>query len=130
MMSLQALPAVEYSSNISQWHAAQMAPDLAMLVLIAFYVGLVIYDTISTWSIERKSRQHDLPAANGENSQTTAMTDSTAAAPSKRVTKFRSRTSLASIIFELCLCGVMLGAVATWYFYATALVQDSAFSTR
>ena len=106
-----------------------MAPDLAMLVLIAFYVGLVVYDTISTWSIERKSRQHD-PPANGANSQTNAITDSAAAAPSNRVTKFRSRTSLASIIFELCLCGVMLGAVATWYYYATALVQDGAFSTR
>ena len=105
-----------------------MAPDLAMLVLIAFYVGLVIYDTISTWSIERKSRQHEsLPPANGDNSQTT---DGATAAPSKQVKKFRSRTSLASIIFELCLCGVMLGAVATWYYYATALVQDGAFSTR
>ena len=105
-----------------------MAPDLAMLVLIAFYVGLVIYDTISTWSIERKSRQHDPPPANGVAYSLTA--DSTAAAPSKQVTKFRSRTSLVSIIFELCLCGVMLGAVATWYYYATALVQDGAFSTR
>ena len=130
-MLLQALPAVEYSSNVRQWHAAQMAPDLAMLVLIAFYVGLVVYDTISTWSIERKSRQHDPPPANGDNSLiTSVVADSATAAPSNRVTKFRSRTSLASIIFELCLCGVMLGAVATWYYYATALVQDGAFSTR
>ena len=125
-MLLQALPAVEYSSNVRQWHAAQMAPDLAMLVLIAFYVGLVVYDTISTWSIERKSRQNDSPPANGLYS---LATDGNTAAPPNRVTKFRSRTSLASIIFELCLCGVMLGAVATWYYYATALVQDGAFST-
>ena len=34
-----------------------MIPDLAMLVLIAVYTGLAVSDTISTWSIERKSRK-------------------------------------------------------------------------
>ena len=125
----QALPAVVYNSNASHWHAAQMAPDLAMLVLIAVYVGLTIYDTISAWKIERKSRQHDHPLTDGLNGQVTAISDNTSA-PSTKVKRFRSRTSLASIAFELCLCGVMLGAVATWYYYATALVQDGIFSTR
>ena len=53
---LKALPAVEYSSNVHQWRPAQMVPDLVMLVLIATYTCLVVFDTISTWSIERKSR--------------------------------------------------------------------------
>ena len=95
-----------------------MAPDLAMLVLIFVYVALVAYDTITTLSIERKSRRKpEDPAA-------------TAAAAPPKVTHFRSRISLASIAFELCLCGVMLGAVATWYYYTTALVQNDVFSTR
>ena len=34
------------------------------------------------------------------------------------------------MVFELCLCGLMLGAVATWYFYATSLVQDNSFGTK
>ena len=33
-----------------------MVPDLVMLVLIATYTCLAVFDTISTWSIERKSR--------------------------------------------------------------------------
>ena len=102
----------------SQWRAAQMAPDLAMLVLIAFYIGLVIFDTISAWSIERKSRR-----------QAESFKASGAAAPAA-VTSFRTRTSLFMMVFELCLCGLMMGAVATWYFYATSLVQDVSFSTR
>ncbi len=96
-----------------------MAPDLAMLVLIAVYTALVIYDTISTWSIERKShRQNAITAAiNGDGS----------AGP---VTSFRTRTSPFMMVFELCLCGLMIGAVATWYIYATSLVQDDTFGTR
>ena len=35
----QALPAVEYSSNIHHWRASLMVPDLVMLVLIAVYTG-------------------------------------------------------------------------------------------
>ena len=95
-----------------------MAPDLAMLVLIAVYIGLVIFDTISAWSIERKSRR-----------QAESFKASGAAAPAA-VTSFRTRTSLFMMVFELCLCGLMMGAVATWYFYATSLVQDISFSTR
>jgi len=124
MFCLQALPAVEYSSKASQWHVTQMAPDIAMLVLIAFYVGMVFYDTIMAWSIERKSQS--ISAGN----EKLIAVDSAAVAPLTRVTRFRSRTSLVSIIFELCLCGVMLGAVATWYIYTTSLVQDGVFSTR
>ena len=96
-----------------------MAPDLTMLVLIAFYIGLVIFDTISAWSIERKSRR-----------QAESLKASGAAATPSAVTSFRTRTSLFMMVFELCLCGLMLGAVATWYFYATSLVQDVSFSTR
>lgn len=38
-----------------------MAPDLALLVLVAAYTALTLYDTISTWSIERKSRRKVAP---------------------------------------------------------------------
>ena len=113
----QALPAVEYSSDIHQWRAAQMVPDLAMLVLITVYIGLVISDTIATWSIERKSRHQGMPLE-------TSGTSTTA------VTSFRTHTSPFMMVFELCLCGLMLGAVATWYFYATSLVQDESFGTK
>ncbi len=34
------------------------------------------------------------------------------------------------IVFELCLCGLMLGAVAVYYYYATSLVQDELFRSR
>ena len=112
---------MEYSSDIHQWRAAQMAPDLAMLVLITIYVGLVIFDTISTWSIERKSRRQV---------EATTTIAGAAAAPAAAVTSFRTRTSPFMMVFELCLCGLMMGAVATWYFYATSLVQDDTFSTR
>ena len=114
----QALPAVEYSRDIHQWRATQMAPDLAMLVLIAAYTALVIYDTVSTWSIERKSRRRQATAA---------AVNGGSAGP---VTSFRTRTSLFMMVFELCLCGLMMGAVATWYIYATSLVQNDTFSTR
>ena len=90
-----------------------------MVVLIAVYIGLVIFDTISMWSIERKSRRQ------GMLSETT----SGAAAP-VAITSFRTRTTLFMMVFELCLCGLMMGAVATWYFYATSLVQDDSFSTK
>ena len=96
-----------------------MAPDLAMLVLIAAYIGMVVFDTISMWSIERKSR-----------SQTALVTGTSGAAAPAAVTSFRTRTSLFMMVLELCLCGLMLGAVATWYFYATSLVQDNSFSTK
>ena len=95
-----------------------MAPDLAMLVLIAAYIGMVVFDTISMWSIERKSRN-----------QTTLTGTSGAVAPAA-ITSFRTCTSLFMMVFELCLCGLMMGAVATWYFYATSLVQDNSFSTK
>ena len=101
-----------------------MAPDLAMLALIAFYIGLVIFDTISAWSIERKSRRQ------AESVQTSGAAASTSAAAPAAVTSFRTRTSLFMMVFELCLCGLMMGAVATWYFYATSLVQNDTFSTR
>ena len=95
-----------------------MAPDLAMLVLIAAYTALVIYDTVSTWSIERKSRRRQATAA------------AVNSVPSGPVTSFRTRTSLFMMVFELCLCGLMMGAVAAWYIYATSLVQNDTFSTR
>ena len=126
--SLQALPAVEYSSNVREWQVAQMVPDLAILTLIATYVGLVIYDMASSWSIELKSRQQELIRKFGQTSKTVAPGPTAAAsAPIKR---FRTRTSLALIVFELFLCGFMLGAVAIWYYYVTILVQDDIFSTR
>ena len=87
-----------------------MVPDLAMLVLITVFIGLVIYDTVAAWSIERKSRR--------------------GRASTSAITSFRTRTSPFMMVFELCLCGLMLGAVATWYFYATSLVQDNSFGTK
>ena len=97
----------------------------------------------SSWSIERKSRSQadigagddsraaaadhpveSLPGANAQEAQ------STPRPAARKVTKFRTRTSLFMVVFELCLCGVMIGAVATWYYYATSLVQDEAFKTR
>ena len=97
-----------------------MVPDLAMLVLITVYIGLVISDTIATWSIERKSRHQQglLPAETSGGASTAA------------ITSFRTRTSPFMMVFELCLCGLMLGAVATWYLYATSLVQDDSFGTK
>ncbi len=44
--------------------------------------------------------------------------------------RFRTRTSLFMIVFELCLCGIMCAAVAMWYMYATTLVQQDVFSSR
>ena len=133
MFFCQALPAVEYSSNVREWHAAQMVPDLAMLVLIATYVGLVVYDTVATWSIELKSRRKGgAPQSTQANKSNSNVPPDAivSTSPPTMVTRFRTRTSLTLIIFELCLCGVMLGAVATWYYYATALVQDGVFGTR
>ena len=97
-----------------------MAPDLSMLVLIAVYIGLVVYDTVSTWSIERKSRRRVVPIN----------TNGAAVAPAGTIKSFRTRTSPFMMAFELCLCGLMLGALAAWYLYATSLVQDDTFSTR
>ena len=100
-----------------------MAPDLALLVLVAVYIALTALDLISSWTIEKKSR-----------SQAEANSDGTSDVPrtagARQVTRFRTRTSLFMVAFELCLCGVMLGAIATWYFYAIALVQESTFKTK
>ena len=114
---------MEYSSNIHQWRVAQMAPDLAMLVLIAVYTALVIYDTASSWSIERRSRQRHATASE-------SVTNGPGSSASGPIKSFRTHTSLFMMVFELCLCGLMMGAVATWYIYATSLVQNDTFSTR
>ena len=94
-----------------------MVPDLAMLGLIAVYIGLVMLDTISLWSIERTSRLKSVLIK-------------TSGAAKTAVTSFRTRTSPFLMVFELCLCGLMMGAVTAWYFYATSIVQDNSFSTR
>ena len=130
MSLFQALPAVEYSSNIREWQVAQMVPDLAILALIATYVGLVIYDMASSWSIELKSRQQGLIRQIGQMNKTVAPGATAAASAPTPIKRFRTRTSLALMVFELCLCGFMLGAVAIWYYYVTILVQDDIFSTR
>ena len=92
------------------------------------FLGLVVFDTISAWSIERKSRSPEAPSIGDDGGDVIA--DQTIPSRPKTVTKFRTRTSLFMVIFELCLCGVMLGAVTTWYYYATALVQDETFKTE
>ena len=111
--------------------------------------GLVIFDTVSFWSIERKSRtaiaqaeavDSEAPGPGGDISrgqQSASLSAHPAAGPSTNAAArsmstqgYRSSTSLLMVVYELCLCGVMLGAVATWYFYATALVRDDAFKTQ
>ena len=105
-----------------------MVPDLAILALIATYVGLVIYDMASSWSIELKSRQQGFIQKFGKTNKTDA--PGPAASAPTSIKRFRTQTSLALIVFELFLCGFMLGAVAIWYYYVIILVQDDIFSTR
>jgi hypothetical protein len=38
--------------------------------------------------------------------------------------------SFSAVVFELLVTGLMLGAVAMWYAYATTIVQDDIFMTR
>ena len=51
----QALPAVEYSSNLKKWRPALMVPDLVLLALIFFYISITIYDIVVVWRVERKA---------------------------------------------------------------------------
>lgn len=152
----QALPAVEYSSTASNWRPTQMVPDLLLLVLVAFYLAMTLFDTYNTWSVERKSHLRIAPSAaaaaaaadasleprRSESGSEVSDDDNnggganrSAAAEERRKKKaqrarFRSRTSLRSLVFELTLCGLMLAAVAVWYVYATSIVQDDVFLTR
>jgi hypothetical protein len=52
---LQALPAVEYSSNPREWQPALMVPDLVLLTLIFFYISVTTFDIVKVWRVERKA---------------------------------------------------------------------------
>ncbi len=47
-----------------------------------------------------------------------------------RPLKYEAGTNLFWIVWEVMLSGLMVGCIAIWFFYATVLVQDSAFQTR
>ena len=51
----QALPAVEYSSDLKRWRTAQMVPDLVLLTLVAWYITVSIFDMVKVWRVEAKA---------------------------------------------------------------------------
>ena len=53
---LQALPAVEYSSDVSRWQLRLMAPDIALLCLVAVHVFLTVLDTIESIRMQGKTK--------------------------------------------------------------------------
>jgi hypothetical protein len=52
----QALPAVEYPHNVSQWQPHIMLPDLLLWIIIALYVGLTARDLWQSFKMDRKVR--------------------------------------------------------------------------
>jgi hypothetical protein len=47
----QALPAVEYSSDVTGWVPSRMAPDLALLVLVAIYLSISFTDVYYSFAM-------------------------------------------------------------------------------
>jgi hypothetical protein len=44
--------------------------------------------------------------------------------------RFRSRTSISLVVFEILQCLIMLAAVACWFLYAVLVMENDAFATR
>ena len=53
-MLLQALPAVEYSSDVSQWQARVMLPDILLWIIVALYVGITVRGIWVSVRMDRK----------------------------------------------------------------------------
>lgn len=48
----------------------------------------------------------------------------------KQPPHFHSRHSLFTVLFELCICCLMIAALCLWYINAVTVVQEEAFVTR
>ncbi len=55
-MLLQALPAVEYPSDVSQWQPHMMLPDLLLWAIVALYASLTARDIWVSVRMDRKVR--------------------------------------------------------------------------
>ena len=104
---------MEYSSDLRRWRPALMVPDLALISLVAFFIVVSAFDLVQLWRVERKAR---LAASREE------------AAIKKPV--YHSVNSLATVVIELCICGMMLSALSIWFSNAIQVTQDNAFLTR
>jgi len=90
-----------------------MVPDLALISLVGFYILVSALDMVQLWRVERKARR----AASWEETV------------DKRPV-YQSVNSLATVVIELCICGMMLASCAIWFSNAIQVTQDSAFLTR
>ena len=60
----QALPAVEYPKDVSQWQPRVMLPDVLLWTLVALYVGLTVRDIWLSVKMDRKVRTVAWPRCN------------------------------------------------------------------
>jgi hypothetical protein len=47
-----------------------------------------------------------------------------------RLAKYEAHMNVWWLFWELCLSGLMMGCLATWFVYSTQLVEDDVFKTR
>jgi len=93
-----------------------MVPDLALISLVGFYILVSALDMVQLWRVERKARL-------GASWQEEAVI--------KKNVIHHSVNSIATVVIELCICGMMLAALAIWFSNAIQVTQsDNAFLTR